>query len=361
MSFLNPTDVFGEITTVPLDEDVAPLFNIWQMHRMSALLGVCVELNVCGWMKKEYPRGSTAKQLQEHFNFHSENVAEIFFTSLAGVGVFVQTGTEIPKKYKLSRMAELFLVPGSESFFGPFIQLSIPNFCTPGMLLNSLRTPRGEGSNLMMDLIQGNRATQFTMKMHSLAVCPSKTLAEKFDFSDSSCILDVGAGSGVYLMSCLRQNEHLTGMYFDLDPVAKVANTFAEDNQLEDRMTFVTGDFWNEELPSGADTILFVNIIHDWEQEKWDFLLQKAYRALPVGGKVLVVEMMLADSPATSSQASLLMNLAMAQWTDGVQPTPDQLFEVYHRNGFAQAQQMELSGGFSVAWAKKVMPSASSL
>jgi hypothetical protein len=72
---------------------------------------------------------------------------------------------------------------------------------------------------------------------------------------------------------------------FDLPAVVNLADHFRPSLQecpSRDSVTFVAGDFFQDDLPP-ADLYSMVTILHDWDEEKIDFLLNKIYNSLPSG------------------------------------------------------------------------------
>src|SRR6202011_4816227 len=43
-------------------------------------------------------------------------------------------------------------------------------------------------------------------------------------------------------------------------------------------------------VPTGCDTYLFVNVLHDWDDEHAIALLKQAHAVLPPNGRILIVE-----------------------------------------------------------------------
>ena len=88
-----------------------------------------------------------------------------------------------------------------------------------------------------------------------------------------------------------------------------VFEQYVAGHGLADRLKFHGGDFFAEELPS-ADVLVMGHILHDWNLEKKKMLLDKAYRALPDGGSLIVYESLIDDDRSTNA-FGLLMSLNM--------------------------------------------------
>lgn len=84
---------------------------------------------------------------------------------------------------------------------------------------------------------------------------------------------------------------------------------------LEQRLRFHPGDFFAVELPT-ADVLVMGNILHNWNIDQKRTLLEKAHRALPSGGALIVYEWLIDDDRRENTLA-LLMSLHMMMETPG--------------------------------------------
>jgi hypothetical protein len=103
-------------------------------------------------------------------------------------------------------------------------------------------------------------------RMHGLL------LAGAIDWSRSRRVCDVGGGDGALLGVLLAQHDHLHGVVLELPEVVARAPQRA-------RMTAIAGDAFAA-VPSGCDTYLFVNVLHDWDDVAAVRLLGRARSAL---------------------------------------------------------------------------------
>jgi hypothetical protein len=107
----------------------------------------------------------------------------------------------------------------------------------------------------------------------------------------------------------------LTGINFDLPVVGPIFDDYVKENGLEDRLRFVPGNFFEEDLPQ-ADVITMGHILHDWNLDQKRMLLEKAFRALPTGGALIVFEALI-DDERKQNVFGLLMSLNMLIETPG--------------------------------------------
>lgn len=131
-------------------------------------------------------------------------------------------------------------------------------------------------SDLMADS-QGLVA-QDTLRMVSLA--------------DVKCLLDVGGGSGAFLMAVAQAYPTLDLMLFDLPAVVPAARERFEKAGQAGRLVGHDGSFRTDSLPQGADGISLIRVLYDHSDDTVRALLSKIYDTLPAGGRLLISEPM---------------------------------------------------------------------
>ncbi len=110
-------------------------------------------------------------------------------------------------------------------------------------------------------------------------------------------LMDVGGGEGVFIEHVARAAPDLDFMLADLPEVAARAAARLAGVGLAERVG-VHGIDARAGLPSGADVISFVRVLHDHDDAEAAAMLRRAFEALPRGGRVLVAEPMAGTSGA---------------------------------------------------------------
>lgn len=105
-------------------------------------------------------------------------------------------------------------------------------------------------------------------------------------------LLDVGGGEGVFLTEAGRRTPNLRLMLFDLPAVAARARDRLTAAGLSDRAEIAEGDFHADPLPTGADLVTLIRILHDQNDQGVDRLLRSVRTALPPKGVLLIAEPM---------------------------------------------------------------------
>ncbi|QDT80961.1 Multifunctional cyclase-dehydratase-3-O-methyl transferase TcmN [Gimesia maris] len=152
-----------------------------------------------------------------------------------------------------------------------------------------------------------------------------------YDFSDINVLADVGGGNGSNLISILQACPNLKGILFDLPHVVENAREQFDQAGLTDRCDLVGGDFF-QSVPAGADAYLLRHIIHDWNDEKSLQILKNCHAALPVNGKLLVMESVI--DPGNDPFSGKFVDLVMLLVTGGKERTAEEFQLLYDQAGF---------------------------
>ena len=150
----------------------------------------------------------------------------------------------------------------------------------------------------------------FIGAMHVIGRELSAEIADGYDLSRFSLLLDVGGASGTYTSAFLGKNPVMRAIIFDLEPVIPHAKERMKAEGLLDRVSFAPGDFYKDELPAGADLALLSAIIHQNSTEENVELYGKVFRALKPGGCILIRDHIM-DETRTKPAAGALFALNM--------------------------------------------------
>ncbi|GAC1299760.1 MAG: methyltransferase [Steroidobacteraceae bacterium] len=133
----------------------------------------------------------------------------------------------------------------------------------------------------------------YTTLMGSSSPLVADEILDAYPLHKHRCLLDIGGGDGSFLIAAASRVEHLQLILFDLPPVATRAAQRFSALGLAARARAIGGDFLLEALPSGADVISLVRVIHDHGDVAAATLLAAAYQALPKNGVLLLAEPMM--------------------------------------------------------------------
>ena len=132
-------------------------------------------------------------------------------------------------------------------------------------------------------------------------------------------ILDIGGGTGAFLLAVKNKYPSIEATVFDLPNVINVAKSnHQEIDGLVGRLTFCPGDFLKDDFPSNQDVICLVRVLYDHEDTTVELLLRRIYEALPKGGSLLITEPMSGGGKAMRSSDCYFSFYTLAMTTGKV-------------------------------------------
>lgn len=248
--------------------------------------------------------------------------ARDFFDVLVALGFLEREGDT----YRNTPETDFYLDKNKPSYLHMGALLEMANsrlYHIWGRLTDCLRTglPQNEareaGGESVFDAIYANtdRLKQFLASMTGISHAANVRIAELFPWKDYATICDLGTAQGDLATQIALAHPHITGFGFDLPKAQPVFEEYVERNGLQDRLRFVPGDFFVDDLPS-ADVYTMGHILHSWDLDEKKQLIRKAYDALPSGGALVVYDAII-DDDRSSNVFGLLMSLNMATATPG--------------------------------------------
>jgi precorrin-6B methylase 2 len=261
----------------------------------------------------------------EHFNSLSGRLglhprsARDFLDTLVALGFLRREG----ESYGNTPETELFLVRNKPSYVGGILEMANTRlYPFWGHLTEALRTgqPQNElktgGPGLFETLYADPaRLKAFLSAMTGLSHGANLTIAHTFPWKDYNTFVEVGTAQGDLAVQVALANPHLRGFGFDLPEVAPVFEEYCQAAGVADRVSFVPGSFFDQEIPK-ADVVLMGHILHDWDLPTKKMLIRKAFEALPAGGAFIVYEAII-DDDRSKNAFGLMMSLNMLIETPG--------------------------------------------
>jgi SAM-dependent methyltransferase len=198
------------------------------------------------------------------------------------------------------------------------------------------------GGNPRRRAVSGSTSEQdtraFIGAMHVAARPTAAAVAEACDLRRFSQLLDVGGGSGAYTIAFLKKSTNLRAVLFDLPGVIRIAEDNVAQAGLRDRVAFVAGDFYKDELPSGCDLALLSAIIHQNSPEQNLDLYAKIHRALEPGGVLLIRDHVMDESRTKPPDGALFALNMLVNTPGGDTYTFTEIANTLRRAGFANTR-----------------------
>jgi SAM-dependent methyltransferase len=135
---------------------------------------------------------------------------------------------------------------------------------------------------------------------------------EAYDFGQFGSIVDIGGGNGALMAEILFAHSQVRGTVFDLPRLAGAAHATLTQAGVTSRCDFVSGDAF-ESVPVGRDAYILSNFVNSFSDDEVLVVLRNCRRAISSGGKLLLVEWVVASDSRDSYRAwdTVTMDLVM--------------------------------------------------
>ena len=288
---------------------------------------------------------ATIPELAARLGF-DERATGVLLRLLAALGLLV------PRlgRFHLSDEARIYLVKSSPWYWSPMMSVAVSAWHRERLLAKLQQvgsdhaagpegTPLVSGEGRAADdwaagSVSLDRARDVAARMHAHSVPAAIGMARGYDFAGVEKVLDVGGGSGCFMIAAAQAHPHLRCTVLDLPAMCEVARGYIEHGGVTARVDCAPVDMFRQPWPRGCDAIFFANVWHDWNVRTCRWLAARAFEVLPAGGRILLHEMLLDDDgagPVAAASFSMLMLLA----TQGQQFTLPELETILTGAGFS--------------------------
>ena len=183
------------------------------------------------------------------------------------------------------------------------------------------------------------RVSSFHRMLASYALHDYGPVADALNLRGDERVIDAGGGVGALAGLLVAAHPQLRVTVLDRPEVVERASRALQS----DRVSFQAGDLF-EPWDIGGDAVILARVLHDWDDTPALRLLHQARRALPSGGRVFVVEMVLPEDGVAGG----LCDLHLLAVTGGRERTASEYAALLDRAGFVHGGQRRLPGLCSI-------------
>src|SRR5687767_9000199 len=209
---------------------------------------------------------ATIPELAKRLDF-DERATSILVRLLAALRLLVSR----IDRYHLSADARLYLVKSSATYWVPMLSVSVSEWHRDRILAKlrqraSDQAAGPEGTPLVStegraadDWAAGRvslqRAREVAARMHAHSVPAAAGVARLYDFAGVHRVLDVGGGSGCFMVAAAHAHPHLRCTVMELPAMCEVANGYIEAAAVQDRVDTPAVDMFRQAWPTGYDAL----------------------------------------------------------------------------------------------------------
>jgi hypothetical protein len=249
-------------------------------------------------------------------------------------------------RYANSATADAFLTGRGGADLRPFLrfwnQLSYPRWIE---LEEAVRTGRGPFGTY--DFTEQEQQV-FSEGVAAVTRGAAHALAAAYDFGRHRSLLDVGGGTGSFLVEVLDRFPALRGTLYELPSTAAVARQRLSGTPTGARIEIVEGDFLSDPIPSGHDALLLANIVHGLSPARNCELLLKLRQHVAAGAGLLLVDFWTDPTHTQPLFAALMAGEFLLQTGEGASYSHAEAADWLRQTGWSSAEHIPLAGPSSV-------------
>ncbi len=185
--------------------------------------------------------------------------------------------------------------------------------------------------------LQSERVADYSALMTASQPLVADEVLDAYPMTNHRCLLDVGGGEGGFLAAVATRVPAIRLMLFDLPAVANRARIKLA--AFAGRASTYGGSFLVDALPTGADIVSLVRVLHDHDDEVVRKILRAVRSALPPDGVLLVAEPM-ADTPGAEAMGDAYFGFYLLAMGSGRARTAERLRELLLECGFDGGRQL---------------------
>jgi O-methyltransferase/methyltransferase family protein len=331
---------------------------IWDLFLSGTHQGAIVAADDAGVFAALAEDSATIEELAARLDF-DVRATGILLRLLASLGLLARRD----ERFQLTDLGRQYFVKASPFYWGHMFRVGVSEWHRDTALAKLKAkgsasaagpqgTPAPTGSGRPVDgwaagEIAIGQAEAIAASMHSHSLPAAIGAARNYDFTGVNRILDVGGGSGCFMIAFAQAHPEIKATIAELPNMCKAAATYIEAGAVGSRVDTAAMNMFRDPWPKGYDAIFFSNIWHDWNFRTCAWLAERAYEALPSGGRIMLHEMLLDDDgtgPTTTAAFSMLMLLA----TQGQQFTFREIKELLEKAGFRDVETCHTAGYYSI-------------
>jgi len=142
----------------------------------------------------------------------------------------------------------------------------------------------------------GARRESFLMGMFNMAMSLAPSIVVKVNLSRRTHLLDLGGGPGTYAIHFCMKNPRLKATVYDFPTTRTLAQATIEKFALQERITFIDGNYLEEDIKGMYDAAWLSHILHGEGPKDCRKIIRKTVSALEKGGIIIVHDFILDDT-----------------------------------------------------------------
>jgi hypothetical protein len=262
--------------------------------------------NKLGIFEKLSGRPLSVRELAEELDINERGLT-LLVDALWGIGYLHRN----QGRYQNTRLAQKWLVGSSPQYMGNILRHFDDLWEPIGWLDEAVKA--GKPMRNFYDYLSEHPAAwrNYTLGQKDVAMVSTEEIISKVKLPQQARrLVDLGGAHGCYSMAFCRRYPDLTALVIDLENAVMVGQEVANQQGMDDRVSFKVGNYITDDVGSGYDVALLFSIIHGDPPETNVATIKKVYDALNPNG-VIAINEILSYRGKKESEFGLLFALNM--------------------------------------------------
>jgi cyclopropane fatty-acyl-phospholipid synthase-like methyltransferase len=222
----------------------------------------------------------------------------ILADAIVALGLVERTGD----RYRNGRLAGSFLGGRTPADLRPFLRLwDRVSYLRWARLEDAIRS-----DEILFKAFTDEEQKIYTAGVEAVTAGMAQALAATYDFGAHRLVLDLGGGTGSFLIPVLDRYPGVKATLFELPPVAAIARRRVGSSPFAARIQIVEGDFFADSIPGGHDAVIVANILHNLKPDRCLELLRRARDRVSGGARLLLADFWTDPTHTKPSFAALM-------------------------------------------------------
>jgi SAM-dependent methyltransferase len=184
----------------------------------------------------------------------------------------------------------------------------------------------------------------FSAGVEGFTTGPAQSLAATYDFGRHRRVLDLGGGTGSFLIPVLRRYGGLRATLFELPSVTPIARERLALDPATRGVDVVAGDMLSDPLPDGHDAVIVANVIHVFAPERNIALLRHIRAHVPAGARLLLIDLWTDPTHTHPVLAALMAGEFLVTAGEGDVYSEEEVREWLEQTGWRFVERTPLAG-----------------
>jgi SAM-dependent methyltransferase len=252
--------------------------------------------------------------------------------------------------YRNGPAADAFLSGRGPRDLRPFLRSMDRIYPAWAEFTDATRTGQGPGYITRLDP-EAQRV--YSAGVESVSTGSARALAESYEFGQHRRLLDLGGGTGSFLVPILERHPAIECGLFELPQVVPLARENLKAHKSDGRVQFYGGDLLRDQLPTGYDAFLLANVVHIFTPEHNRDLLERLHASAPSGARLLLVDFWTDPTHTQPFFAAIMAGQFLMSGGEGDVYSEDEMRDMLADTGWVMSGRRPLTGPASLVVAAR--------